>query len=279
MLLKFEAQGEAAFRADMEGFSERRIKAALATALTRTAVEAKAAADAELMRSIDRPTPYTQRSLFVRTATASRLFAEVYVKDDLAGSGTPATKYLLPQVDGGPRSTKRFELALQAAGAMPQGWRAVPATGSNSAARFDAYGNVSRGQIIQILSQVGVELTAGYNRRMVGPVDRRKGAQAKRRRAIGRAGGQYLAVPQRKGRLAPGIYLAEARDFGAKLGLGRTGKLKPVFLFVKSVNYRVRFDFHRVVSGVVDLMLVPHVERAIDEQRYRLQAQSAGGAA
>lgn len=279
MILKFESQGEARFMADMDGFSALRINATLATALTRTAVEGKTAGKAELMRVIDRPTPYTQNSLYMRPATASRLVAEVYVKDDLAGSGTPATKYLLPQVEGGARSTKRFELALQAAGSMPQGWRAVPATGSNSAARLDAYGNVSRGQIIQILAQLGVELTAGYNRRTPGPIDNRKGAQAKRRRALGRAGGQYVAVVQRKGRLAPGIYLAEARDFGAKLGLGRTGKLRPVFLFVKSVSYAVRFEFSRVVSEVVERRLVTNVEQAIQEQRARLQARGNGGAA
>lgn len=293
MILKFESQGEAAFRADMEGFSERRIRATLATALTRTAIEAKAAADAELLRAIDRPTPYTQRQMRYIGARADRLTAvvgfDIEAVTDIQGNvqryssagrgNTPASKYLLPQVEGGQRSTKRFELALQASGAMPQGWRAVPATGSNSAVRLDAYGNVSRGQIAQIVAQVGTELLRGYNSTTPNPQDKRKSAQAKRRRALGRAGGQYVAVPQRKGRLAPGIYLAEARDFGAKLGLGRSGKLRPVFLFVKSVSYRPRFDFDGAVGRVVEQRLVPNVERAIAEQRARLQAQSTGGVA
>jgi hypothetical protein len=293
MILKFEGRGEALFRADMEGFSERHINATLATGLTRTAVEGKTAAKAELMRVIDKPTPYTQGQLRHTMATAEQLVAEVGFDieaiTDIRGSvqryssagqgNTPASAYLTPQVEGGGRNTKRFELALQAAGAMPKGWRAVPATGSNSAARLDAFGNVSRGQIQQIVAQVGTELLSGYNNRTVGPHDKRKGAQAKRRRALGRAGGQYVAVVQRKGRLAPGIYLAEARDFGAKLGLGRTGKLRPVFLFVKSVSYAVRFEFNRVVGEVVERRLVANVEQAIQEQRARLQARGNGGAA
>lgn len=276
MKLTFEQAGQALVAADLDGFSERRMRAAAATGLTWTGREVKAEDDAEILRVFDRPTPYTQRALFMRPATADRLQAEVYVKDDLAGSGTPATKYLLPQVDGGSRNVKRFERALQAAGAMPTGWQAVPATGANSAVRWDAYGNVSRGQIIQILSQVGVELTAGYNRRIVGPVDKRKGAQAKRRRALGRAGGQYVAVPKQKGKLKPGIYLAEGRDFGAKLGFGRTGRLKPVFLFVKAAVYTRRFDFTAVSERVASQRLVPNVMRAIDESRARLVAQAGG---
>lgn len=274
--LKFETAGQDAVTQALDGFSERRVRAAVATGLTRTAVQVREADVAEMRGAFDRPTDYTLRSLFVSPAKADRLMAEVYVKDNTFSTGTPATKYLLPQVDGGQRHIKRFERALQAAGAMPSGWQSVPAQGSNSAARYDAYGNLSRGQIIQILSQVGVELTAGYNRRIAGPIDKRKGAQAKRRRALGRAGGQYVAIPSRKGKLAPGIYLATGRDFGAKVGYGRTGALRPVVLFVKATAYRRAFDFEGTSRRVAERTLVPNVQRAIEEQRQRLAAQRSG---
>ena len=98
MKISFTIDGQAALRKQIESFSERRIAAVVATALTRTAVEVKDALRAELPRVFDRPTPYTLNSLFVKPARADRLQAETYFKDDSAGSGTPATKYLLPQV-------------------------------------------------------------------------------------------------------------------------------------------------------------------------------------
>lgn len=258
----------------LDGFSARRTAAVIATALTRSAVEGKAVALRELLAAIDRPTPYTQRSLYMRGATANRLQAEVGFKDDLAGSGTPATKYLLPNVEGTPRHIKRFELALQHAGAMPKGWHSVPAAG----ARLDEYGNISRGQIAQILSQVGTELTAGYNRTLpkvqswMGPKDKRL-TQNKRRRAFGRAGGQFFALPQGKGKLKPGVYLAGARDFGAKWGLGRTGRITPVLIFVRATHYKPLMDFYGVVGYAVRNQLPAELSRAVLESAQRLAAQ------
>jgi hypothetical protein len=275
MKITLDTSALASLQLAVQQMSARRLNAALATALTRTAVETKAVLTDRLARDLDRPTPYTLRSLYTKPARADALQAEVYFKDDLAGSGTPATKYLLPQVEGGARHVKRFERALQAAGAMPAGWHAVP----GAAARLDAYGNVSKGQITQILSQVGTELTAGYNRTLTR--GKEKADRTKQRRAYGRAGGQFVAIPRQQGRLKPGIYIAEARDFGAKLGLGRTGKLRPVFLFVKSTQYRARFDFQGIAQRTAEQRLGPNVERAVGEQLARMNAagtqQSFGG--
>lgn len=266
----------------LRGFSERRTRATIATALTRAAMQGKRAAQVEMAQSFDRPTPYALGGVYVRMATAGRLEAEVGVADYAwTKSGTPAAKFLGPGVQGGGRHIKRFELALQASGAMPKGWQSVPATGPNSAARFDAFGNISRGQLVQILSQVGAELTAGYRRslprHMRGEDAKRARATAtKRRRAFGRAGGQYVALPQGRGKLKPGIYLAGARDFGAKWGLGRTGRLEPVLLFVRSTSYRPRFDFYGTVNQAAAGVLGAEMGRAIEEQAVRLAAKLKG---
>jgi hypothetical protein len=172
---------------------------------------------------------------------------------------------------------KRFEKALKAAGAMPYGWQSVPAAG----ARLDAYGNMSRGQIAQILSQVGTELTAGYTRtlpRLRGDEDAKakRQIQNKRRRAFGRAGGQYVAIPRRKGKLAAGIYLAQARDFGARWGLGRSGRLTPVLIFVRATTYRPRFDFYGTVQESVAQTLPRHYSQAIAEHAARVAAANRG---
>lgn len=214
---------------------------AAAVALTRTAQDVRTELYGEMRRVFDRPTPYTLRSLFVRGARPDNLEAMVWVKDDSAGSGTPATKYLLPQIEGGRRALKRFEYGLQVTGNMPQGWRAVP----GQAAKLDAYGNVSRGTIIQILSQLRVELVSGSNRAI--STDKKK-----RGRAFKKAGGQFVALPQGRGKLRPGIW--QMVDEGGKR------VPKPVFLFVREATYRRLFKFHEVAANVARIRFHFHFQ-------------------
>jgi hypothetical protein len=210
----------------------KQVQFAIAVSLTKTAQDVKVELRKEMSNVFDRPTPYTLNSLFIKPATRTTLESVVWIKDELAGSGTPAAKYLLPQIDGGKRSLKRFERALQMAGAMPPGMFAVP----GKFARIDAYGNVSAGQIIQILSQLRITLTAGSDRNV--SLDAKKRADAQRR-----AGGQYFALPAGRGKLLPGIY--QARDFA----FGR-GAPRPIFIFVRSVTYKRRFLFDQVATTV-----------------------------
>ena len=245
-------------RAALSSFSERRLNAAVATALTRTAVEIRKAVLDEMPVVFDRPTPYTMGSLYTKGATAASLQAETYFKDDRAGSGTPATKYLLPNVEGGARHTKRFERALQAVGALPAGWLTTPAAG----ARLDAYGNMVRGQIIQILSQLRITLTAGHTRNMPLPT---KGNERKVINAQRKAGGRYFVIkPGTKG-AKPGIY---RREF-----IGNN--ITPIAMFVKAPSYSARFDFDAIAAGIANDRLQPNLERAIAESVGRLAARSA----
>lgn len=231
--------------AQLQG-TAKQLRFATALAITRTAVKVKEAERAELVRAIDRPTPWTLNSIYLRKATPAKLEARVWLKDDLAGSGTPATKYLLPQVEGGARSTKRFERALQAAGALPNGWQVVPGSG----ALRDAYGNPSRGQIIQILSQLRITLVAGHTRNM--SFDSAKAIRAQRR-----AGGRYFVVPVgRTSSISPGIYI---RDF-----IGRN--ITPVYHFKSGARrYAPRLRWYQVGDATVARHLKPEWDRAVRE--------------
>ena len=258
MKIGYSITGMDELRTALSAFSERRLNAAVATALTRTAVEIRKAVLDEMPRAFDRPTPYTLGALYTKGATAQSLQAETYFKDDRAGSGTPATKYLLPNVEGGARHTKRFERALQAVGALPAGWLTTPAAG----ARLDAYGNMVRGQIIQILSQLRITMTAGYTRNMA--FDARKQISAQRK-----ASGRYFVIkPGGKSRAPPGIYIREwfIRD------------VTPVLLFVRSAAYRPRLDFYGISQRVAAERLQPNVDRAISESAARMSRQAATGA-
>jgi hypothetical protein len=220
---------------------------ATAVALTRTAQDVRQAEYAEMRRVFDRPTPYTMRSLFVKPATKAKLESRVWVKDDRAGSGTPAERYLLPQIEGGPRRAKGFELALQRAGYMPQGYRAVP----GEFARLDRFGNVSYGQLIEIMSQLRITLTSGHTRNI--STDKKKAARARRR-----AGGQYVAFPEGRGTLRPGIY--QRRDFAMGSAAPRA-----VLIFVRQTSYRPRFRFEAVAQRTLHRVFPAHFARAYRE--------------
>lgn len=243
--MKFNvSNGFPALRRDID-FVQKQHRFAAAVALTRTAQDVQQAERGEIMGAFDRPTPYTINSLRLRPATRERLEAEVFLKDDASGSGTPATKYLLPQIEGGKRHLKSFERQLQQIGAMPAGWHAVP----GRFARLNAYGNVSYGQIIQILSQLRSTPTAGYDRAI--STDKAKAARAR-----ARAGGQYFALPSGRGRLLPGIY--QARD----TAWGRAAP-RPVFIFVRSVTYRALFRFAEVAEAVALHKFPVHFDAAL----------------
>ena len=249
MKLTVDIKGlDQATKAITDRFSERRLASAAATALTYAAKDVQAEVKREMRLVFDRPTPYTMNSLFVRPATAQRLQAEVFFKDDRAGSGTPATKYLLPQVEGGQRRTKRLEVALRAAGRLPEGWFIVPGAG----ARLDAYGNFSRGQIIQVLSQLRIQLLAGTERNM--SFDARKAINAQRR-----AGGRFFVIKPGS-KVAPGVY---QREFNGR-------NITPVFIFVRKAAYRTRLDFYGVARRVTAERLPVHLSRAIQASAQRL---------
>lgn len=240
------------FRVTVEGIDSitkladqfgRQGKFAMAKALTQTATAVRDEAKREMLRAIDRPTPYTLSALRLLPAKVGSLSASVWFKDEAPGGGTPATRYLLPQVEGGGRNIKRFEQALQITGHMPKGWYAMPGAGAN----LDRYGNISRGQVVQILSQLRIQLVAGSERRM--------GIGAKGIAAQRKAGGRFFVVPPGQ-RVAPGIY---QREF-----MGRN--VTPVVIYVKNApRYQRRYDFYGTAQRVAAAELRPRFAAALND--------------
>ena len=170
-----------------------------AFAVNRAAEYVRDVLTAEIPRVFDRPVSFTKRSVFLTSyANASsnpsnrRLTRDVFLRDE-ASKGTPPVKYLVPEVKGGGRRQKRFEIALQ--NRVVGGPKyAVPARSF----KLDAHGNVPASKIVTILSQ----LRALHERGSTGNVT----AASKARRArTGKA--SYFAVPRgRAGGLTPGVY-------------------------------------------------------------------------
>jgi len=198
-------------RREIRDFSERQVPFAIKEALNRTAEAGKDRARAEMARVFDRPKPFTLNSLYILKASKSSLQSGVGIKD--AGSkGTPAARYLAPQIAGGDRQLKRFERALQSFGGGNN--QAVPGKG----VPLDKYGNVSRGRVNAILKRLRAGRTEGS-------------AQTRNK------DGYFVGRPQPD---APdGVWIRER------------SRLVPALVFVRKVEYRPRFAFADIVRQAV----------------------------
>lgn len=262
-MLKIELQNLTEVRAALTEFSDRRFNAAVATALTRTAVKVRDDQQRLLPVVFDRPTAYTTRQMRYVPATAQRLTAAVgFDIKAIQGAGNvvtfektysddmPAAKYLEANVEGGVRRNKRLEVALRALGVLPAGWLVVPAAG----ARLDGNGNVSSGQVKQMLAHLRISLASSGK---VGGAARVSiGEQRK-------AGGSYFVMPLGK-RTVPGVYQREL--------IGRN--ITPVFIFVQRAQYRARYEFDAVSRRLADVYLPIEAGKAIDESLARLRAKA-----
>ncbi len=172
----------------------------------------------------DRPTPWTLNSLY--TARVAYMTSAVGIKSDSFGyKGTAAGQYLKPQVYGGTRPQKRMEKWLKMYAGMPANLYVVPGRG----ARLDQYGNMSRGQLIQILSYLQAHPDS-YAWTTPRSLRRNK----KPRKYFVVAGGNAA-----ERRLHPGVYWERGpRD------------IIPVLLFVRMPIYRKRFPFFEIGERV-----------------------------
>lgn len=249
----------------------RRIRAdqvpfAVKQGIAATALKVKEEERAEMARTFDRPTPWTLNSVFMKSGTKADPTALVWLKDERAVStGHPAAKYLAPQIHGGARALKGFERMLARRAILPPGWQVVPGAG----AKLDAYGNMSRGEIVKVLSWFQTFSSGqGYTANATAKTKarRKKGTRKK-------YGGEYFAAlvgdPQALGNigqrsawkggkkrqhLTPGIYEKTHTPFGSAI--------RPIMIFVDGSRYRKRYAFFEVAERVVAKELVPNLRRA-----------------
>ncbi|SFK45518.1 hypothetical protein [Azotobacter beijerinckii] len=214
-------------------------KRALADALNHTANQARIALRAEMESVFDRPTPFTLNAVRILNAKPSSLEAAVWVKDekDNNSKGQAPEDWVAPEVFGGPRVDKKSEMLLRRRGTLPAGRFIVPAEG----ARLDAYGNMSRGHMLQILSGLRLLSRPGYT------------ADASNRWRSFRKGHAEAFFVMRRGKVPIGI--AERR--------GKTVKM--VLAFVRQPIYRQRLDFHGVVRRLADERLEVNVDKAVTD--------------
>lgn len=249
MRLTIELQGLKQVQESIKGFSDRRLAAAAATALTRSARTAQKAVQEQLGQRLENPTPYTLGGVAFKPADARTLEAEVFIRTAQASGrgGRPAGVYLRPLVFGGQRRTKAFERLLSRMGVLPSGWSTVVGQGLE----VDQFGNIPRATLRTIFR----ELT----RRDAGPQPQPGRA---RRSTSGRP--RIFAVKQgAKGGLSPGIYLQDPN----------TKEVTSLLFFVPRAVFQQQLPFFQIARDSVAKSLEPEVQRAIAESLQRLNAR------
>ena len=189
----------------------------------------------QMLRVFDRPNMYTLNSLKVTKTKGHNMQASVWFKDP----ERMGQHYLVPQVDGGRRKLKGFERALG-------NDEYVPGVG----AKLDQYGNISPGQIKQILSVLGkAQTSAGYDANLTA-----KSAKTNKRSR------DYVVIkPGNRGHLNPGVYQRY------QTGVGFGAKTKRTMPFGEYQKGRTRGRFSSVVQakGLRPIMLVGRTGRAV----------------
>lgn len=265
-MIKVSIQGLDKTLASLAG-KQKQVRFATAVALTRTAKRAQVAVADDFKAKFDRPTRTTLKSMWVKPATKANLEAMVYVKDRPLGGKNPFSMadILKHQFTGGARIAKQMELILRRDGFLQQGEFVVPGAG----AMLDNFGNINRGQIVQILSQIGVK-NAGYSSTPT--------KSARSRRNVAKAGkifwstgttgmgGAKRLIDKNTG-IAYGyagrVGLASHLPKGAWMRDGRS--VKPLLIAIKGQRYRKRIDLDRIVRAQVDKYFTQEFDQAFAE--------------
>lgn len=230
--------------AQLAKLSESGIRSAVVEAANETGFYIQNKLKKEMPRYLDKPVPFTINSLFVFKAKATNVEASVEWRE-FAGKGTPAGRYLIPQVEGGTRKQKRFEKGLQAAGLMPTGYFVVP----TKDAPIDGYGNVKGSFYARVLSFLRADQSGTQNRTT--------NAKARNRR---KSKSEYFSVIQGVGNnpLPSGVYERVRFAFGQ--GFRR------IFSFVKTVRYDKRFPFYEIANTAARDKFPAKLKDAIDKR-------------
>jgi hypothetical protein len=184
----------------------------------------KAAVQEDMARVFDRPTRFTLGSLKLTLSKNKNARAFIGFKGAGEGYGgrvgQDPTEWRGPQVTEERRAEKRSEYLMRQAGVLLPGYWAVPGAG----AKLDQNGNITRGQMQQILSAVGAQFDA---------------PQRTSKRTKNRVTRAIFAIPRAGMSLPPGVY--------QRVGF----RAIPLLRFVRQPVYRKRLAFEETAQRVM----------------------------
>jgi len=222
--------------AAFDQLASKEVPAAIAMSMNKVAGVAKRAIVSEMEEVFDNPNNWTLGAFRLGSATSDHLVAFVGTKDVINDPKDGQKKvrdhayeYLKMQDQGGARPMKRSEKALRS---ISGGQYWLP----GKDAPLDTYGNVQHGEIIRIISRLGLMLEQRNNltdrtaKRLA-----KKGTNARGQRS------EYF-VSRDKGNGRPnGIY----KYIGP-------GQVAQILIFTPAApNYKPRISFEKIVADVV----------------------------
>lgn len=193
--------------------------------LNGVAYDARAEWQRQMAAKLDRPTRWALGSVRVTQATKQNLTAVVSMRE---GDYQPASALKQLFLAGG-RAPKRFEVALRQQGFLGAGEFIVP----GKAAPLDAYGNVKRSVLTQILQQIKAQPTRTTKR--------------KRRSAVS------------------GVFWSDGRRGLAKgaWAKGKDGSLRPMLLAVSAPVYRQFINLEPIAEKIAERTVQKHFDAAV----------------
>lgn len=231
-------------------------KSAFVSALNKTAFDIRDMEKYEMEKVFDRPTPFTLNSVYLGYATQSKPEAFVAIK-----RSSSMYHYIRPNIYGGDRPQKRFELMLRRIGILGQNEVTVPAPGSG--VRRDMYGNMARGQYVEILSQLQAFYLAGSqqnetpNSRARNVKKHYKARYFVARKGESRVGGGSWKGGEKVQHLKTGIWAKYKTVFGSAI--------KPVLFFAPKASYKRIYDFYGVAEKTANKRFGPQFIKAMDK--------------
>lgn len=193
----------------------RQLPFATSKALNETAKIVQREVVSELQKRFDRPTPYVLKSIFIKYSKKNSLRAEVFLRERMAGNNSSSLAEILEhQFKGGPRIRTRLEKALSRAGLIANNEYVAPGAG----AKLDRYGNISRGQLKQLLSQI------------------LSSTNQSTKQGVKRSGYMFWS---RGDNLPRGAYILQGKS------------VKPLLMVVNQPRYKKRIDMDVIATRVV----------------------------
>lgn len=200
---------------------------AISKALNDVSLEVVKGERKEMENVFDNPTPYALNSFYIKRATKTNLEAQIITRKS-DEKGTAPVKFLGPEIFGNNRRARSSELQLREKGLMEDDQFWIKGKG----ARLDRYGNISPGQIVQILSALqafkGKGAAMNYNE------GKDAKGRTKKRRSKNPLATKIFALKEFGKNLLPGVY--QRSTFG----------VKPLLMFVVSPHYSEHFKFYKV---------------------------------
>lgn len=239
-MFKVSADGLRGQLALLEDLEQKHIPVATVLALNQTAYDLRDRLRQEMEQVFDRPTRYTLNSLKVFPASRNKLEARVWMKDESV-KAEPATRWLSPEIFGGPRLNKRLERQLRERNILPESKYVVPGAG----AKLDSHGNISRGQVTKAMSGIGGFTQVGYNANATDSARSAKKGYAQR----------YFVIQRNR----------EPIGIAERTGRGRD-KMQIILAFVGKPEYRKALHFYEVADAYVAEQLPKRFAEALAKE-------------